>query len=109
MLAGKRVRGKECKGEKSERGKGCGKKSEGKSVTGRSVRGEKHDRKMCKGEKREGEKCECFHESHLIKARQDHWFAQDPLTSERINISLICLLVYLDQDLGKESPICCSS
>lgn len=87
-----RVWRKECKGGKSERGKGCGKKSEGKSVTGKSVREEKHDRKMCKGEKPEGEKSECFHEPHPVEAKRDHWFAQDLLASERINISRIWIL-----------------
>lgn len=56
-------------------GKGAGEES----VTGKSVRGEKHNRKMCKGEKHEEEQCECFHETHLIEARQDHYFGQDPL------------------------------
>lgn len=92
VQAGKIVTGKECKGGKCERGKECREKSEEKSVTGKSVRGKSMTGKCGKRNSMRGEKCKCFHEPHLIEVRQDHWFTQDPLTSERINISRIWIL-----------------
>lgn len=60
----------------------CEGKNERKSVRGKSAKGKSDG----------GEKWECFHELHLIEARQDHWLAKDPLASEKIHISRIWIL-----------------